>query len=363
LQAAIRTGSSEVSGALRQRWTLAACAGFAALAAFCIADELAFRWIRNRTLALPAAAWVSDPDLIYRLNPSNADLPGGFRGKQPGPKQAGTFRIVCIGGSTTYGHGLAGEEAWPARLERGLRQKGIPVEVINAGVPGYGSHQNLLRFQRDILPLHADLVLVYEGWNRTGALVDPAGFVPYATAPPGATWARRISSFLARHSLLLQSFVTRAQSRKQKAPVAEWSADPHPDVFASDVKALAQSAWRHGQKPVLILYPALFYEGMSSAEEQHFSRLLWDAQSYRPEMLGELQRKHAALREVGMATGSLVIDAQQAFAGLHGPERRALFLDGEHLSASGCDKLAALLCDNLAPLLMEESRATAQGNR
>ncbi len=353
MQTATRTGNSKLNAAARtarwQRWTRAVCIAVAALVAFSAADELTFRWIRNGTLALPAATWVPDPDLIYRLNPANPDSPGGFRGKAPGPKQAGAIRIVCIGGSTTYGHGVAAEDAWPAALERALRKKGLPAEVINAGVPGYGSHQNLLRYRRDIVPLSADLILIYEGWNRTGARVDPAGFVPYATPPPGAVWTRRISSFLARHSLLLQSFVTRAQSRKQKAPVQDWSSDPYHEVFASDVQALAQEAQNHGQRPVLILYPALYYDGMSNAEAQRFSPVLWDAQAYRPEMLQELARKHAALRQVAASTGSMVIDAQAGFAGVHGAERRALFLDGEHLNAVGCNKLAALLCERLMP--------------
>lgn len=333
--------------------------GIATLAALCVTQEFAFRWIRNHTLALPAATWVADPDLIYRLNPVNPDSPGSFRGKEPGAKRPGSIRIVCLGGSTTYGHGLAAQEAWPAALERTLRQRGIPAEVINAGVPGYGSHQTLLRYRRDIARLDADMVLVYEGWNRTGALVDPAGFIPYATPPPNASWAKRISSFFARHSLLLQSFVIRAQSRKQKAPAAQWSADPYQEVFVSDLKALLQDAQSHGQRPVLILYPALYYAGMSRAEAERFSALLWDVQAYRPEMLDELERKHAALRQVAMSTGSLVIDGQAAFAEVHGAKRRSLFLDGEHLSAAGCNKLAAGLCERLTPMLRPTAGADA----
>jgi lysophospholipase L1-like esterase len=333
--------------------------GVAALAALCVAEEFAFRWIRNHTLALPAATWVADPDLVYKLNPANSDSPGSLRGKELGAKRAGSIRIVCLGGSTTYGHGLAAEEAWPAALEHTLRQGGIPAEVINAGVPGHGSRQTLLRYRRDIVRLDADLVLVYEGWNRTGALVDPAGFIPYATPPPNASWVKRISSFFARHSLLLQSFVIRAQSRKQKAPAAQWSADPYQKVFASDLKALVQDAQSHGQRPVLILYPAIYCAGMSRAEAERFSTLLWDVQAYRPEMLGELGRKHAALRQVAMSTGSLVIDGQEAFADVHGAERRTLFLDGEHLSVAGCNKLAAALCERLTSLLRPKAGADA----
>ena len=326
--------------------------GIAALALFCAADELLFRYIKNHALGLPTATWVADPDLIYRLNPANSDTPGSFRGKAPAAKRPGCIRIVCIGGSTTYGHGLSSEETWPAALERALRQKGLAAEVINAGVPGYGSHQNLVRYRRDIAALGADLVLVYEGWNRTGALVDPAGFVPYATPRPGDSWSDRSGRFFARHSLLLQSFVIRSRWQKQKAPVGEWSADPYQQVFIKDLTTLVQCAQSHGQKTALILYPALFYAGMTRGEEERFSPLLWDAQAYRPEMLSELERKHTAIRQVAASTNSLVVDAQVAFAGLHGADRKAFFLDTEHLNASGCKKLAAVLCDRLTPILV-----------
>ncbi len=327
-------------------------AGVAALALFCAADELLFRYTKDHALSLPTATWVADQDLIYRLNPANSDTPGSFRGKAPTAKRPGWIRIVCIGGSTTYGHGVSAEEAWPAALERALRQKGLAAEVINAGVPGYGSHQNLVRYRRDIAALDADLVLVYEGWNRTGALVDPAGFVPYATPRPGASWTDRSSRFFARHSLLLQSFVIRWRWQKQKAPAGEWSADPYQQVFVQDLTTLVQCAQSHGQKTALILYPALFYEGMTRGEEERVSALLWDVQAYRPEMLAELERKHAAIRAVAASTGSLAVDAQEAFASLHGADRKAWFLDAEHLNASGCKKLAAVLCDRLIPMLV-----------
>lgn len=181
--------------------------------------------------------------------------------------------------------------------------------------------------------------------------MDGAGFVPYAFPGPRASWIQRISSLLARQSLLLQSFVTRAQSRKQKKPAAQWSTDPYPDVFFSDLKELAEEAQSHGQKPILILYPALYYAGMSRAEEQRFSPQLWDVQAYRPEMLRELEQKHTDLRRVAVSTGSLIIDGQAAFSGAHGTERRALFLDAEHLSAAGCNKLATSLCERLKPLI------------
>ncbi len=344
-------------------WSSCIGLAIAGLAALCAANEAAFRWMKDRSLALPPATWAADPDLIYRLNPTNPDSPGSFRGKKAGRRRPGCTRIVCVGGSTTYGHGLVANDAWPAALERALGEKGVTADVINAGVPGYGSHQNLLRYRRDIASLEPDLVLIYEGWNRTGALVDPAGFVPYATPRPNASWGRRMSSLLARHSLLLQTWMTRAQWRRQKEPADRWSPDAYHGVFVSDVSTLVHEAQSRGQTPVLILYPALYYAGMSPADAKRFSALLWDVQSYRPEMLAELDRKLAALRQVALSTGALVIDAQQAFAAARGAERRALFLDDEHLSAAGCRRLAAALCERLAPLLAQRGAAAPVGSR
>jgi acyl-CoA thioesterase I len=45
-------------------------------------------------------------------------------------------RIVAFGDSLTAGLGVAGEEAYPARLQRRLEDEGLHYRVINAGVSG-----------------------------------------------------------------------------------------------------------------------------------------------------------------------------------------------------------------------------------
>src|SRR5262245_49501080 len=45
-------------------------------------------------------------------------------------------RIVALGDSLTAGLGLAANEAFPAKLERALKAKGIAAEISNAGVSG-----------------------------------------------------------------------------------------------------------------------------------------------------------------------------------------------------------------------------------
>jgi lysophospholipase L1-like esterase len=334
-----------------------------------VVAELVFRQLEMGTLELPAGTWVSDPDLIYKLNPANPDSPGSFRAKVPGPRKSGHVRIVCLGGSTTYGHGVRSTDAWPAVLEQVLERRGIHAEVINAGVPGYGSHQIVLRYRRDIARLRPDVVLFYEGWNRAGALVDPAGWVPYATPRPNATTIQRAGIWIAKHSLFVQRLMTCFRDRRQEVP-EEWSVDPYHDVFVSDVTGLARAVRANGQEAILIVYPALYFAGMSPVETTEYAAMLWDSQAsrpdaYRPAMLMELERKHTALRQVAASTGATLIDAQQAFKDVRGAERKALFLDASHLSVPGNQKLAAFLGERLARLLRSQSplMATSQAGQ
>ena len=131
-----------------------------------------------------------DPLLLWRLRPNlnraywdftlvstNAQ---GFRADYPiEEKPAGTFRIVCLGDSVTFGYRVP--PVWPERLndynpewlpypmllEKELR-KANPnrnIEVFPMAVPGYTTHQGLAWLRRDIEHLQPDVVIASFGWN------------------------------------------------------------------------------------------------------------------------------------------------------------------------------------------------------
>ena len=62
------------------------------------------------------------------------------------PKKPGTFRILALGDSLTYGYGIAMEDTYPTVLERELGRS-FRVEVLNLGVSGAQSEDiyNLVR--------------------------------------------------------------------------------------------------------------------------------------------------------------------------------------------------------------------------
>ncbi len=93
----------------------------------------------------------------------------GYRGDEVlSPKPPGQYRIVCMGGSTTYGDKF--EEyfmSYPSLLEEELKLRGYNnVNVINAGAQGWSSCESLINFELRILDLEPNLIIVLHGINE-----------------------------------------------------------------------------------------------------------------------------------------------------------------------------------------------------
>ena len=73
----------------------------------------------------------------------------------------------------TAGYGLPATDAFPARLERALKAKGLKVEIENAGVSGDTSSGGLSRLDWSI-PDGTDAVILELGANDMLRGVDPA---------------------------------------------------------------------------------------------------------------------------------------------------------------------------------------------
>ena len=63
----------------------------------------------------------------------------------PAVLPAPVLRVVLLGDSLTAGYGLAPDDAYPSILQRRLREDGLAVDVVNAGVSGDTSAGGLRR--------------------------------------------------------------------------------------------------------------------------------------------------------------------------------------------------------------------------
>ncbi len=131
-------------------------------------------------------AWTPHPYLTYYPTPnyrkgftSHNSL--GYRNDEFSlEKPGGVYRIVALGGSSTYDVSIKDNAGtFTAQLERLLKEDyGYQnVQVINAGVPGYNSWEILVNLEFRVLDLDPDLVIIYENTNDVHArMVEPSAY-------------------------------------------------------------------------------------------------------------------------------------------------------------------------------------------
>ncbi|HET6204096.1 MAG TPA: GDSL-type esterase/lipase family protein [Planctomycetota bacterium] len=163
-----------------------------------VADEAAgVRLARN----FRARHKTPDYDIEIRTNAR------GFRGPELGRKPEGGRRILALGDSFGFGHGVEAEEAYPAVLERVLRDRGEKVEVVNAGVPGYGTSNEFGLLAAEAPSLDPDVVVLgfYVGNDfrnnhaeRFGRLTARSGVLVTRTARD-AGWRLTLKAAVAVH--------------------------------------------------------------------------------------------------------------------------------------------------------------------
>jgi lysophospholipase L1-like esterase len=120
------------------------------------------REVMNASGSKAGEYWaIFDPDLGYRGNPNfggmNSD---GLRDHPISPK-AGRFRVLQLGDSIAY-YGDNVEDTFVGHLRADLARRPNlrPVDVVNAGIPGYTNYQELLYLKKYGLSFQPDLVAI-----------------------------------------------------------------------------------------------------------------------------------------------------------------------------------------------------------
>ena len=138
--------------------------------------ELAVKLIAPRVFPVhPPGIYVADPAVGYALTPGfRGELQRsefrdtirigefGFRGADPRPLAEPSLRIIVLGDSQAFGFGVDEDETFSMQLEHLLRARyaGTDVQVINGGVPGYGTADQLAMLRSRGPAVDPDLVVV-----------------------------------------------------------------------------------------------------------------------------------------------------------------------------------------------------------
>lgn len=164
-----------------------------------------------------------DDQLVYRHKPAWGKRYGnvlvtynerGLRDRPILPKAEGEYRILALGDSVTFGLGVDQDKTFAVRLESLLRGRlHRPVRVINSGVGGYNTVQELSYFKQEEANLQPDLVLLtyvpndieekkrpYDPWSKNSMRGKP--FPVMLEIMMGKLWLYRLAHHTYRYAVL-----------------------------------------------------------------------------------------------------------------------------------------------------------------
>ncbi len=186
------------------------------LAAFGLVLEPAVRILRPQNLLMKGkeSFFPGDPDLQFAIRPNAETVLArrdfkitiasnalGFRDVDRGPKGE-ALRVLVLGDSFAFGWGAERDVTFEVQMERlqaaaRAERQERPLEVVNAGVPGYNLYQSLMALEK-------------KGWKVDPDVILLAAFIQ-----------NDFSENLATEAWLEQK-KTRPRKEKKKGGVAGW---------------------------------------------------------------------------------------------------------------------------------------------
>jgi lysophospholipase L1-like esterase len=263
-----------------------------------------------------------------QMMPASRSNSLGFRGEEiESPKPAGRYRIICLGGSTTYSDTVGDDETYPVLLEQELR-KARPdrdIEVINAGVPSYTTAETLPNLAFRCLDLQPDAIVLYEGINdfrtRNYANYDNAYF-HYRKVWNGTveTWEKGEGELQG-----INAFIQNKPPENNGSPIANIKrAGTY--AFRRNLVSIAGIAKAHGVKVVLV---SCTYD----AANEYMLKL--------PEFGAGIQEHNQVVKAVAQEQGALFIDMAASFTGA------GQFADAVHMNPAGSRQMARRIAEGL----------------
>lgn len=246
-------------------------------------------------------------------------------------KSSNVFRIVCLGGSTTYGTGADSlTYSYPGDLQR-IFKAAFPdcprrVEVINAGEMGYHSWHSLLRAEIDLDGLNPDLYLVMDGLNDVAEvhrirdmdeLKKEEAILTGLINPPKSLLERAIGSVnrtcehLAFYRFLRASLNS---LRPEKLTPKDYRAKMDAFGYSRNMAALAKGRRAKGIEVQIVNYPWIVKQGLDwrgQLDRLPFpaNRDIVELYSFGREYVSKANRDLADSGAVGLIDPQILFDA------------------------------------------------------
>ena len=263
----------------------------------------------------------------------------GTRGDSPAvPKPRKTYRIVCLGGSDTFGGAFNESDTFCSLLQTYLQtQTDVQVEVINAGTPECGPLAQQLRLRNRLLPLQPDLIvmnlqgeeLAFDAEVRSSLRLDAEGHSAFSCHPKFTTHSNQLMDGLREEYAVADRVLKKAPGMVAGGQLRSFSRDS-----AEDLTLLTQPIREAGG------LARSMYAGFAVALVPDIWQIQPDGDHQAP---GNLLR--GALAPLSRDGELTVLDALPAFQRDQSP--RTLFTSEGRLSREGHQLYAGILARSI----------------
>jgi len=233
---------------------------------------------------IPNIHYEEDSLSFYQYRGTSNEL--GYRGPTyPETREPGTMRIVVIGDSIVEGIGIDDyEELFSAKVERALRESGIPAQVFNFGVSGYNTQQEVETLKDKALRFDPDLVLLAYCLNDTSS-PDYWILKPLLSEANQKEHLHRSDSIAARYLIksalyrLLRFHVFASSSdEKQALTVKQFATGDTVEQYIMELSALSNA---NGFDAIVVVFPHFTdrtFENYAFSEGHEFVRKIVEKQ-------------------------------------------------------------------------------------
>lgn len=294
-----------------------------------------------------------------------------YRGRVYDRDKGTRLRVVCLGGSTTWGQSLEPDQTWPLMLEEKLRLEGHDVEVINAGRTWYTTAHSVTSYATQMRYYDPDIVIVMHGVNDLARSFSVPGEPPpewdygsyqgpmqnvlsgYRKGLRHASWSSWHPARLLTASAIYRLAFERADVQTVESVDVGLDRFPTLDSFGEHLRYLTRLIRDDGRRIVLATQAHVYDRAdlstlpkLGVTMREVYMKTATGAVVSPASLRSAMRAVRAKTIDIAGSYSAPLADVERAIAG-----RTELFLDDFHLNEQGNAVVAQTMAEVLRPLL------------
>jgi lysophospholipase L1-like esterase len=282
-------------------------------------------------------------------------------------------KIAFLGGSAAFGFGTKDRETIPSIMEASVKSH----HVLNAGVIGFFSGQELTHLVTRIINYRPAVVVVYDGWNDLfGTVYIPErneselGFnqiffqvenqlaEKHETDRSARQSFSRFVGLAAGKSRVLDRFERALESQPARRPADRRLLDAVVENYVANLRKMSLFSHAAGAEFIVVMQPELGQKSYRTPEEEQLLKNGFGP-TIRYDQFPDLYREFRAKAKAGLTReGVEWIDINDGPA--FQDSRDTLFTDVVHTNRRGNEIIAELIMPRLQTLLKSKNNARSE---